>query len=36
MDFALTEEQREFRSLLRSFVDHEIIPVAREWEQSGR
>jgi alkylation response protein AidB-like acyl-CoA dehydrogenase len=36
MDFALTEEQREFRSLLRSFVDREIIPVAREWEQSGR
>jgi alkylation response protein AidB-like acyl-CoA dehydrogenase len=36
MDFALTDEQREFRALLRSFVDHEIIPVAREWEQSGR
>jgi alkylation response protein AidB-like acyl-CoA dehydrogenase len=36
MDFALSEEQREFRSLLRSFVDREIIPVAREWEQSGR
>ena len=36
MDFALTEEQREFRALLRSFVDREIIPVAREWEQSGR
>ncbi|UMG93690.1 acyl-CoA dehydrogenase family protein [Nocardioides sp. TF02-7] len=36
MDFQLTEDQREFRSLLRSFVDKEIIPVAREWEQSGR
>ena len=36
MDFALSEEQREFRALLRSFVDREIIPVAREWEQSGR
>ena len=36
MDFTLTEEQREFRDLLRRFVDNEIIPVAREWEQSGR
>lgn len=36
MDFAFTEEQREFRKLLRSFVDREIIPVAHEWEQSGR
>ncbi|HEY8533107.1 MAG TPA: acyl-CoA dehydrogenase family protein [Micromonospora sp.] len=36
MDFQLTEEQREFRATLRSFVDREIIPVAREWEQSGR
>ncbi len=36
MDFQLNEEQREFRALLRSFVDREIIPVAREWEQSGR
>ncbi|MFV2018432.1 acyl-CoA dehydrogenase family protein [Micromonospora sp. LOL_023] len=36
MDFTLTEEQREFQQLLRSFVDREIIPVAREWEQTGR
>jgi alkylation response protein AidB-like acyl-CoA dehydrogenase len=36
MDFQLTEEQREFRHLLRTFVDREIIPVAREWEQTGR
>ena len=36
MDFNFTEEQRDFRALLRSFVDKEIIPVAREWEQSGR
>ncbi|WP_296601398.1 acyl-CoA dehydrogenase family protein, partial [Nocardioides sp.] len=35
-DFQFTEDQREFRNLLRSFVDKEIIPVAREWEQSGR
>lgn len=36
MDFQLNEDQREFRALLRSFVDKEIIPVAREWEQAGR
>lgn len=36
MDFTFTEDQREFRALLRSFVDGEIIPVAREWEQAGR
>ncbi|WP_336883322.1 acyl-CoA dehydrogenase family protein [Rhodococcus globerulus] len=36
MDFALTDEQKDFRNVLRSFVDKEIIPVAREWEQSDR
>lgn len=36
MDFNLDEDQREFRSLLHSFVDKEIIPVARDWEQEGR
>jgi len=36
MDFTLDEDQREFRALLRAFVDREIIPVAREWEHSGR
>ena len=36
MDFILTEDQQEFRSLLRTFVDREIVPVARDWEQSGR
>jgi alkylation response protein AidB-like acyl-CoA dehydrogenase len=36
VDFTLNEDQQEFKSLLRSFVDKEIIPVAREWEQSGR
>ncbi|WP_030909537.1 acyl-CoA dehydrogenase family protein [Streptosporangium amethystogenes] len=36
MDFQLDEDQREFRAVLRDFVDREIIPVAREWEQSGR
>ncbi len=36
MDFQLDEDQREFKALLRQFVDKEIVPVAREWEQSGR
>ncbi|MGA3540157.1 acyl-CoA dehydrogenase family protein [Micromonosporaceae bacterium DT194] len=36
MDFKFDEDQREFRALLRNFVDREIIPVAREWEQAGR
>jgi alkylation response protein AidB-like acyl-CoA dehydrogenase len=36
VDFTFTADQQEFRSLLRRFVDKEIIPVAREWEQAGR
>ena len=36
MDFNLDEDQREFKALLRTFVDKEIVPVAREWEQAGR
>lgn len=36
MDFKLDEDQREFKALLRQFVDKEIVPVAREWEQAGR
>ncbi|GAA4903437.1 alkylation response protein AidB-like acyl-CoA dehydrogenase [Actinomycetospora succinea] len=36
MDFRLNDEQRLFRDTLRSFVDKEIVPVARDWEQSGR
>ena len=36
MDFKFNEDQREFKALLRQFVDNEIIPVAREWEQAGR
>ncbi|ALE74270.1 acyl-CoA dehydrogenase [Pseudonocardia sp. EC080610-09] len=36
MDFRFTDEQRLFRDTLRSFVDKEIVPVAREWEHSGR
>ncbi|MGI5158883.1 acyl-CoA dehydrogenase family protein [Microbispora sp. CA-102843] len=36
MDFELNDDQREFRALLRAFVDKEIVPVARDWEHSGR
>ncbi|MFC5747240.1 acyl-CoA dehydrogenase family protein [Actinomadura rugatobispora] len=36
MDFALTDEQRQFRDSVRAFVDKEIIPVARDAEHSGR
>lgn len=36
VQFNFTEEQNEFRALLRKFVDREIAPVAREWEQTGR
>ncbi|MBA2953574.1 acyl-CoA dehydrogenase [Nocardioides sp. MAH-18] len=36
MRFELDEDQREFKALLRTFVDKEIVPVARDWEQSGR
>jgi alkylation response protein AidB-like acyl-CoA dehydrogenase len=36
MDFELTEEQALFRRSLRDFVEREIKPVAREWEQAGR
>jgi alkylation response protein AidB-like acyl-CoA dehydrogenase len=36
MQFEFTQDQKEFRALLRNFVDHEVIPVAREWEQAGR
>jgi alkylation response protein AidB-like acyl-CoA dehydrogenase len=36
MDFTLSADQEMFRATLRAFVDTEIRPVAREWEQSGR
>ncbi|MEU8176141.1 acyl-CoA dehydrogenase family protein [Microbispora hainanensis] len=36
MDFELDEEQRLFRRTLREFVDKEIVPVASEWERTGR
>jgi alkylation response protein AidB-like acyl-CoA dehydrogenase len=36
MDLTLTPEQALYRDSLRAFVNKKIIPVAREWEQSGR
>ena len=36
MDFQLSDEQRLYRDTLRDFVDREIVPVARDWEHSGR
>lgn len=36
MDFELSDEQRLFRQTLRDFTDAEIIPVASEWERTGR
>ncbi|OZF07061.1 acyl-CoA dehydrogenase [Rhodococcus sp. 15-1154-1] len=36
MDFTFTEQQQDFRSALRKFVDKEIVPVASEYERSGR
>jgi alkylation response protein AidB-like acyl-CoA dehydrogenase len=36
VDFTLTQEQQDFRQVLRQLVDKEITPVANEWERSGR
>ncbi|GAA3204535.1 acyl-CoA dehydrogenase family protein [Actinocorallia longicatena] len=36
MDFELNDEQRLFRQTLRDFADKEIMPVASEWERTGR
>src|SRR5436309_1800011 len=35
MDFRLTEEQRLVRDTARDFVDRELIPHARDWEEKG-
>ena len=36
MDYSFSPEQQLFRRTMRDFVDNEIRPVARDWEQSGR
>ncbi|MEH7402167.1 acyl-CoA dehydrogenase family protein [Gottfriedia acidiceleris] len=35
MDFSLTEEQKSVRKVVRSFVDREIIPFIKEWDEKG-
>src|SRR2546422_2786651 len=35
MDFRLTDEQRLVRDTARDFVDRELIPHVREWEEKG-
>src|SRR5437879_11080964 len=35
MDFRLTDEQRLVRDNARDFVDRELIPHVREWEEKG-
>lgn len=35
MDFELSDEQEQFRSVIRSFAEREIRPVARELEHAG-
>ena len=36
MDFELSDQQKAFRDLIRTFTSRSIKPVAREWELSGR
>lgn len=36
MDFELSQQQSQFRELMRDFVATHVTPVAREWERSGR
>ncbi|WP_088071429.1 acyl-CoA dehydrogenase family protein [Gottfriedia luciferensis] len=35
MDFSLTEEQISVRKVVRAFVDREIIPFIKEWDEKG-
>src|SRR3989454_12824903 len=35
MDFRLTEEQKLVRDTARDFVDRELIPHVRDWEEKG-
>ena len=36
MDFELSEQQGAFRDLMRDFANRSIVPVAHDWELSGR
>jgi glutaryl-CoA dehydrogenase (non-decarboxylating) len=35
MDFSFTEEQKSVRKVVRSFVDREINPYIKEWDEKG-
>jgi len=35
MDFRLTPEQQMVRDMARQFVDKEVVPFAKEWEEKG-
>ncbi|HHE41567.1 MAG TPA: acyl-CoA dehydrogenase family protein, partial [Dehalococcoidia bacterium] len=35
MDFELSEEQKMFQSMLKDFVDNEIVPHAAEWDETN-
>jgi glutaryl-CoA dehydrogenase (non-decarboxylating) len=35
MNFSYTEEQKSVRKVVRSFVDREIIPFIKEWDEKG-
>src|SRR5579875_623504 len=35
MNFEFTEEQEMLRKMVRSFVDKEIIPYMKEWDEKG-
>src|SRR4051812_35537726 len=36
MNFSLTDEQKSVRKVVRAFVDREIIPYIKEWDENGR
>jgi glutaryl-CoA dehydrogenase (non-decarboxylating) len=35
MNFSLTDEQKSVRKVVRAFVDREIIPYIKEWDENG-
>ncbi|MFB5196879.1 acyl-CoA dehydrogenase family protein [Neobacillus sp. KR4-4] len=35
MNFSLSEEQKSVRKVVRSFVDREILPYIKEWDEKG-
>jgi hypothetical protein len=35
MDFTLSDSKQQLRSMMRRFVDHEVIPVASDYEHTA-